>query len=158
MKNLLLTPRTLFLSWFGLGYAPYASGTWGSLGALPLYYYLQLKFGPAVLLIVILALFFAAWYETRQYLIDNPDKNDPSEIVVDEVIGQLIALIPAGLNPLGIVIGFFVFRLLDIVKPWPISWADRLKGGPTLSAFGVIFDDVLAGVLTAGIIVFWFSR
>lgn len=155
MKNLLLTPRTLFLSWFGLGYIPWAPGTWGSLGAIPLYCYLQFKFPPFGAVSIIFGLFLLAWYETRQYLLNNPDQSDPSFIVVDEAIGQMIALLPAGLDPLAIAVGFVVFRLLDIVKPWPISWADRLNGTPALSAFGVLLDDILAGIFTAGALIFW---
>ncbi len=66
---------------------------------------------------------------------------DPRPVVVDEVAGQWLALLPAALDPLHFAIGFLLFRLFDIAKLWPVSWADRsLHGG-----LGVMLDDILAG-------------
>jgi phosphatidylglycerophosphatase A len=81
----------------------------------------------------------------RDVLRETPDQ-DPGWIVVDEAAGMLIAL--AGLSMTasiwGVLIAFGLFRIFDIFKPWPISWADRQKG-----AFGVMLDDVVAGALAA---------
>lgn len=63
-------------------------------------------------------------------------------MVIDEVVGQWIVLIFSPLNPVFYLTGFALFRLFDIFKPWPVSWADQKIGGGT----GVMLDDVLAGV------------
>jgi phosphatidylglycerophosphatase A len=65
--------------------------------------------------------------------------------VLDEFVGQWIALVAAPKSLLAVIVGFLLFRAFDIAKPWPVSWADRrLSGG-----LGVVIDDVLAGVLAA---------
>lgn len=67
---------------------------------------------------------------------------DPGPVVVDEVAGQWLTLVVAPLDPLMFALGFVLFRIADIVKPWPASWADRaVKGG-----LGVMLDDVLAAI------------
>jgi phosphatidylglycerophosphatase A len=72
-------------------------------------------------------------------------RDDPGEIVIDEVAGQWIALLPASLAWPDIAIAFLLFRATDIVKPWPASWADRtIHGG-----LGVMADDLIAGVYAA---------
>ena len=92
---------------------------------------------------------------TRKYLENNPEKSDPSEVVIDEVIGQWITILPLGYvfhfvqtdnENLWIVWiwAFFSFRFFDIVKLGLVSWADNLKG-----ALGVILDDILAGIAAA---------
>jgi phosphatidylglycerophosphatase A len=70
---------------------------------------------------------------------------DASAFVLDEFVGQWVALLAAPKSLLAVVVGFALFRAFDVVKPWPVSWADRrLRGG-----LGVVVDDVLAGVLAA---------
>ncbi len=65
---------------------------------------------------------------------------DPGFVVVDEVAGQWMVLLAVPLDPLGWIVGFVLFRLFDILKPWPVGWADRrVKGG-----FGIMLDDLLA--------------
>ena len=65
---------------------------------------------------------------------------DPGFVVIDEVAGQWVVLLAVPFNPLGWALGFVLFRLFDILKPWPVSWADRrIKGG-----FGIMLDDLLA--------------
>ena len=73
---------------------------------------------------------------------------DPQTVVVDEAAGQCIALLPAALNPWAFAAGFVLFRLFDIVKPWPIRLAERRIPG----ALGVMVDDVLAGLYAAALI------
>jgi phosphatidylglycerophosphatase A len=98
---------------------------------------------PALLLAILVTLI--GFYAVRDVLRETPDQ-DPGWIVVDEAAGMLIAL--AGLSMTasiwGVLIAFGLFRIFDIFKPWPISWADRQKG-----AFGVMLDDVVAGALAA---------
>jgi phosphatidylglycerophosphatase A len=71
-------------------------------------------------------------------------EKDPRDVVIDEVAGQAIALIPAALDPATYAIAFALFRLFDIAKPWPVNAAQRLPRG-----YGVVIDDVIAGVYAA---------
>ena len=75
--------------------------------------------------------------------------DDPSKVVVDEVAGQWLALVPAALDPILFLIGFLAFRLFDIWKPWPVGWADRSVHG----GLGVMLDDMLAGLFAAGVVI-----
>ena len=150
---------TRFIATFGfVGLMPFAAGTWGSLAALPTGYLLH-RLGGFPLLAVATAIAYALGYwATRVETFESHDL-DPSHIVIDEVVGQWIALMPlsaglwfAGAPPHvfpwpGWVFGFLLFRLFDIWKPGPVGWADRRKG-PT----GVMLDDVVAGLLAALIV------
>lgn len=131
-----------------------APGTWGSLAALPAGWLLHVIGGAPLLCLGILAAFFGGWWATAEET-RGKDDHDPSEIVIDEVAGQWIAILPlsigashAGANILalwpGWICAFVLFRLFDILKPGPIGWADR-KG----DALGVMLDDVIAGVFAA---------
>lgn len=139
-------PR-LIASGLGCGYAPLAAGTVASaLTLLPGAALLSVSptLLPAAALIVTLA---GLWAIGRLRI-----EGDPGWIVVDEIAGQLFAL--AGLarvTPTGMLAAFLVFRLLDITKPGPIGWADRQAG-----AAGIMADDVIAGLITAGIV--WAAR
>ena len=139
------TLRHMILSWFGCGLSPRAPGTVGSLGALPLGAALQWSFGPAVLVYAAMALFFAGWWIAAVHLRDGFDGEDPQWIVVDEVVGQWIAMAALPLHPLTLILAFALFRLFDIAKPWPVSWADTRVGG----ALGIMLDDLLAGLYAA---------
>lgn len=125
---------------FGAGYLPKAPGTWGSLLALPLHFFLrQLPPGPYALALV--GIFFVAVITAGQAE-KILDRKDPGVVVIDEVIGMLITLIGAPDNPLIWLLGFGLFRLFDIFKPFPIRIIDqRINGG-----MGIVLDDVLAGV------------
>ncbi|MCV6593091.1 MAG: phosphatidylglycerophosphatase A [Silicimonas sp.] len=146
--------RGLFLSFFGAGWLRPAPGTWGSLAALPAAYLAYLAGGPILLTLGAAALYFAGIAATRAETATGDD-HDPSWIVIDEVVGQWIALLPVaigashvGLSPLrlwpGIVAAFLLFRLFDIWKPWLVGRADR-RG----DAVGVMLDDVWAGIFAA---------
>ena len=117
-----------------------APGTWGSLAVLP-----AALLGPVSALLLAVLVTLIGFYAVREVLRHAPDQ-DPGWIVVDEAAGMLIAL--AGLSVdaslWGVLIAFGLFRVFDILKPWPISWADQQKG-----AFGVMLDDVVAGALVA---------
>ncbi len=122
------------------GYLPKAPGTWGTLVALPLNLLLLLLPGQgyAISLAVILVLAVYTAGAAEKIL----DRKDPGAIVIDEIIGMLITLIGAPANPVVWLMAFLLFRLFDILKPWPVSWADRhLNGG-----LGIVMDDLLAGV------------
>ena len=128
----------------GIGRLKPGPGTWGSLMVLP-----AALFGPGVALLLALAVTIIGFFAVRAVLRDAPDE-DPGWIVVDEGAGMLLAL--AGLTSdaslWGVVIAFVGFRVFDIFKPWPISWADQQKG-----AFGVMLDDVVAGALVAAALI-----
>lgn len=125
----------------GLGYFPIAPGTVGSAAGLAFYGALRLSgAGPILEAGTILALFaVGVWASTTAE--GHFDKKDPGPVVIDEVVGQLMALawLPVGFG--GVVVGFFLFRLSDIVKPFP---ADRLESLP--SGLGIMSDDAMAAV------------
>lgn len=142
-----MTADKLLATWFGSGLLPKAPGTWGSLAALPFAWLIQHYAGwPGLLAATALVFAVGVWaagsYAGRGA---NPD---PGEIVIDEVAGQWLAVLPAaGSLPL-YVAGFLLFRLFDIWKPWPIRTVERkLKGG-----LGVMADDILAGLVAAALI------
>ncbi|NNJ66888.1 MAG: phosphatidylglycerophosphatase A [Boseongicola sp.] len=144
----------LALSFFGSGYIRPAPGTWGSLAALPAAWLIYLVAGPFGIAIGAALLYALGIYALNAELKDADD-HDPSWVVIDEVVGQWIALLPiafgaynAGVSPLalwpGIVAAFLFFRLFDIWKPWVIGKVDA-RGDAT----GVMLDDVLAGLFAA---------
>ncbi|OGQ87051.1 MAG: phosphatidylglycerophosphatase A [Deltaproteobacteria bacterium RIFOXYD12_FULL_56_24] len=125
---------------FGAGYLPKAPGTWGSLLALPLHFFLR-QLAPNYYALALTAIFFIAVITAGQAE-KILDRKDPGVVVIDEVIGMLITLIAAPDNPLIWLLGFFIFRFFDIFKPYPIRLIDqRLNGG-----LGIVLDDVLAGI------------
>ena len=142
-------PASLVASFGGVGFAPIASGTWGSLAALPCAWLIHHWFAWDGLGIATLALAaLGAW--ASDAIVRRGGARDPGFIVIDEVAGQFLALLftPAGLMPW--LAAFLLFRAVDIVKPFPANWCDRnLHGG-----FGVMLDDLVAGVY-AGVAV-WF--
>jgi len=141
---------------FGLGFLPGAPGTWASLAAIPLGWALHAAGGFWLMGPATLALAGLGWWAVARAL--PAADADPSEFVIDEVAGMLVALWPlslgltlTGAGPAvwpwpGWVLGFVLFRFFDILKPPPVGWADRLPG-----ATGVMLDDLLAGALTAAI-------
>lgn len=128
-------------TWFGSGHAPIASGTAGSLAALPFAWIIQTSFGNFALLFASVAMFFAGWWASNQYLKFNGG-DDPREIVVDEVAGQWLLLSVMVPTWQAYFFGFLLFRVFDVVKPWPVSLADqKIEGG-----LGVMADDMLAAM------------
>ena len=138
----------------GAGYIRPAPGTWGSLVALPWAWALHVLGGFPLLLAGVLVAFSVGWWATARMTAGSAD-HDPSEIVIDELAGQWIALLPLShaawsmdisilaLWP-GWIAAFALFRLFDIAKPGPVGWADR-RGDP----LGVMLDDVIAGLFAA---------
>ena len=144
----------LALSFFGSGYLRPASGTWGSLAALPVAWLVFTIAGPYGLAVGAILLYVLGIYALNAELKEATD-HDPSWVVIDEVVGQWVALLPvafgahnAGVDPLllwpGIVAAFALFRLFDVWKPWIIGKVDA-RG----DAAGVMLDDVLAGIFAA---------
>lgn len=133
----------LIASGFGSGYAPKAPGTAGSLAALVIGAGLLLL-PPWVLPVAVLAASLAGLWAIPV----AGGTDDPGWVVVDEFAGQWLAMVAlAAPTPLGLLAAFVLFRLLDILKPGPIGWADRQHG-----AAGVMGDDLIAGAIAAGIL------
>ena len=134
---------------FGSGLAPKMPGTFGTLAALPLvvllYYYASFS---VYLIVTILVSIVGVWICGRTA--DDMGVHDDSSIVWDEVAGMLITMLAVPLSWQTLLIGFMLFRFFDILKPWPISYLDRhVHGG-----FGIMIDDVLAGLFALGILHF----
>ncbi len=147
-------------TWLYTGKSPKAPGTVGSLATLPLAYLLHLVGGAYLYVIGIALAFFVGLWATRVELerraASGEEAHDPGDIVIDEVAGQLIAIAPLSIaltmmdTPSyvfpwpGWVGGFVMFRFFDVLKPWPVSWAEKAPG-----ALGVMLDDIVAGVMAA---------
>ncbi|MDC0349026.1 phosphatidylglycerophosphatase A [Alphaproteobacteria bacterium] len=144
----------LIVTVFGVGHMPFAPGTFGSLVGLFLGASLIFLTGATVppLFRMILLISVLSMITVPLYLKTHPKKKDPPEVVIDEVLGQLIALLPCGMNLNYMMLSFILFRIFDIWKPWPVSWADRLGGSLLKNAIGLLLDDVLAGLLAAGVL------
>lgn len=148
----------LLATGFGSGRLPKAPGTWGSALAL-LIGIAAIEYGGFKLLnlMLALALVVGLWASHRYQALSG--RHDASEIVIDEVVGQWIAMLPLAASAvfanawLGYGLAFVLFRLFDIWKPWPISLIDQRVPG----ALGVMLDDILAG-LAAALVLILLSR
>jgi len=146
---------TLVSTWFGAGFLPIAPGTWGSLAAIPIAHAIVFFWGVwglAGFAAAVAVIGTHASHETARLR----GVKDPGEVVVDEVAGQAIALLPVYalvpgdavvLRISSILAAFFLFRILDVWKPGPIGWLERLPGG-----FGIMADDLLGGAVAAAIV------
>lgn len=140
----------------GLGFSPKAPGTVGSAAAIPLAWLLHWAGGFPLFAVATILVTITGYWATREYIKDQSVSDDPSEVIIDEVAGQWIALWPLSLGMMysdsaahvfpypGWIAAFALFRLFDILKPGPVGWADRQHG-----AFGVMADDVIAGIFAA---------
>ena len=125
---------------FGVGYSRIAPGTLGTLIAVPIYYFLSAITSPLYEITLIGFFFLSVWISENAEIFFG--KKDDQRIVVDEIVGFLITMLWVPKTLPFIIMGFFLFRFFDILKPFPIRRMERkLKGG-----FGVVLDDVMAGV------------
>jgi phosphatidylglycerophosphatase A len=136
----------------GVGYAPVAPGTAGSLVGVGIYFLtwtLPLAYHFAIVVAVTLVGIWASNEAARFF-----GKPDPSPAVIDEVAGQLLTLLGTGAGPLGALLGFLLFRALDIWKPWPARQLEALHGG-----LGIMADDLMAAAYGCGILhlVLWLA-
>jgi len=132
----------LLCSWFGAGWMKPAPGTWGSAAALPCGWLLWWLGGPIAVGIAAIAVFLIGWWASER-IVRADGLEDPSWVVIDEVAGQWLTLLLTPPSLTGYLAGFALFRLFDIWKPWPVSWADqKIKGG-----LGIMLDDVIAGAM-----------
>jgi len=142
-----VTLERLLCSWFGAGWMKPAPGTWGSAAALPLGWLLWRLGGHPALAGAMAIVFFVGWWASER-IVRADGLEDPSWVVIDEVAGQWMALLFTPPSLIGYALGFALFRLFDIWKPWPVSWADsRIKGG-----LGIMLDDILAGLMALGVL------
>jgi phosphatidylglycerophosphatase A len=126
---------------FGSGLAPKAPGTWGTLAAVPLY--LVMAPLPLWLYLGIVAVLFVLGIRVCERTARDIGRADPGAIVWDEWVGLLVTLaaLPAGW--VWLLVGVGLFRLFDILKPWPIRWLDRSVHG----GLGIMLDDLVAGLM-----------
>jgi len=140
-KSLFAHPANFFALGGGLGLAPKAPGTFGTLLGIPLLFLMPQNL--AAYLVVVLVLFaFGVW--CCHVCARELGVHDHPGIVWDEVVGYLITMVMLPRTALWVLAGFVVFRIFDILKPWPISWVDRQVHG----GLGIMLDDVLAAVFS----------
>ena len=150
MKKLSFFISTLFYC----GYFPKAPGTIGSLVSLPIIFFINYNFGFVGLVITIIIGFIVAMFSVRKVLMYT--SHDPSFVVIDEFIGQAVTFLliadklKLSKSIVPYIIGFVLFRLFDITKPFPVSYADK----KIKNAFGVILDDIFAGFYATIILYF----
>lgn len=139
-KRFYCNPIHFIAAGFGAGLSPIAPGTVGTLVAVPIYLFLQQLSLSSYLVFIVLVMGIGVWLcgTTARDL----HKHDPCVIVWDEMVGFWITLFAAPTGWLWIFIGFVLFRLFDIIKPWPISFIDRNVPGGT----GIMADDILAAI------------
>lgn len=139
-KELLANPNHLLAFGFGSGLAKKAPGTFGTLAAIPFFLLLQHLSWPIYLswLLVTFAL-GVFWCDRSSQALGV---HDHGGIVWDEFVGFWITMFMAPAGWVWILVGFVLFRLFDIIKPWPINWLDKKVHG----GFGIMIDDVLAGI------------
>ncbi len=140
-QSWLLKLSEIISTWFWVGKIRWAPGTWGTLAAVPLVMGVQ-YLGPVAYMATTFIFIFAGVLAADLYE-KSLGEHDCSEIVIDEVVGYLIAMTWLPMTWQALVLGFIIFRFLDILKPFPIGRLDqRVKGG-----LGVMIDDIAAGVI-----------
>ena len=134
-------PMTSIISFFGAGLLPIAPGTWGSLAAIPFGVLLAWIGGWQFLLVASVLAYGVGYIATDAY-IHATGRQDPPEVVIDEVATQWMVMAFVPITFWGLFGAFIVFRIFDTIKPWPASWADQeVEGGA-----GVMLDDFIAGL------------
>ena len=128
---------------FGSGKSPIAPGTMGTLIAVPIYYglsFLRLEYYTLVVLFLAAIGIFLCGKTAKDW-----GAHDHQSIVWDEIVGYLITMIALPVQWSWMLAGFCLFRFFDILKPWPIRWADRQVSG----GLGIMLDDILAGIASS---------
>ncbi len=123
----------------GSGNLPVAPGTWGSLVALPLAAVLAIVGGQWLLALGVLLAFVAGVWASGRYA-RVVGREDPGSVVIDEIAGQWLAILPVALDWRYYLVAFVLFRFTDITKPWPCRRAEQMPGG-----IGIMADDIVAG-------------
>jgi phosphatidylglycerophosphatase A len=147
MSRVLSWTARVIASWFGCGLSPRAPGTVGSLGAIPLYLLVVRGGQPCVAAAAVVVTLVGVWAAT--VVSRELGVKDPQRVVVDEVAGMLVTMLPmASASWRSVLAGFVLFRLFDILKPWPIRRLEALPEG-----WGIVLDDVAAGMMGAAVMV-----
>lgn len=144
VKKVLGDLRCLFAFGFGSGLVPIAPGTLGTIVSIPLYLLLSTFLSLPFYIMAFLTLFFIGVF-VCDYSEGYLGQKDPPGIVLDEMVGYLITMTAVPVSLETILLGFILFRIFDIVKPWPICWVDRTVDG----GLGIMLDDVVAGLFSA---------
>ncbi|MFZ9888825.1 MAG: phosphatidylglycerophosphatase A [Myxococcota bacterium] len=124
----------------GAGLSPVMPGTVGSAASLLVWAPLIFAEAPLALRAAVIACGFLLGVPTSARAAKMLGTDDPGAVVIDEVAGQGLALLLCGPNVMSVLVGFLLFRIFDILKPWPVRVADRWHGG-----FGIMADDIAAG-------------
>lgn len=143
----LTNPVHLLATGFGTGLSPIAPGTCGTLVGIAFYWPLRQLSLPVYVGVVVVVCVLGIWIcgVTARHL----GSRDPQCVVWDEIAGYLLTMIFAPRDPAWVVAGFVLFRLFDVLKPWPVSWVDRnIKHG-----LGIMLDDLAAGLYAGASIV-----
>ena len=139
-KNNLDLLTYFFATGGGIGKLPVAPGTWASMVALPIAGILHLIGGPWLLSISIVIIFLIGIWSSNKYA-SLIEQKDPGSVVIDEFCGQWLAILPIAMDWRYYFIAFVIFRIADILKPWPCKNAERIPGG-----MGIMLDDICAGI------------
>ncbi len=134
----------LIATGFYIGRIPFAPATFGSLLAIPL---ALITHGNPLISLIVAVILFSLAVLSSDYISAHLGQRDPKIVVIDEVIGFYISLVWFKPTVYNIVLAFLVFRILDILKPFPAKSVESLKGG-----WGIVMDDVVAGIYTALIV------
>lgn len=143
MRNFII----IFTSFFYTGYLPKGSGTFATFCFLPFYYFLFKNLHPIVYLLITVILFLLGIWASN-YAIVIFKSNDPHKVVIDEIVGFLITMFLIPYTFKRMIVGFFISRILDIIKPWPAYQSQKLRAGN-----GIMSDDAITGIY--GNIIMW---
>ena len=150
-NKIVITFSKYFVSLAGIGFIPFAPGTFGSIIAI-LIWYLVISLSSIIYFYILFFLILLTSFKLVEIYLENVKKNDPSEVILDEFIGQSLPLLFIfQFNIFEILLAFATFRFFDIYKIYPVNKAEKIKG-----SFGVIMDDIVAGVYSI-IIIFIFK-
>ena len=142
-------PEVVLVCGLGSGFAPYAPGTFGSVLAVLIWWFLLAPLGlVSQLLVIVTVTALGTWLTHR--VRKRYGVGDPGAIVIDEFAGQWVVLLAAPVELWVALLGFALFRLFDIWKPWPVGYLERNVGG----AFGVMIDDLAAGIMGLAVLQF----
>jgi phosphatidylglycerophosphatase A len=124
-----------------IGFSPIAPGTFGSLAALPLCLLITVMPTRVAVVFIMVLICLSVWIAKRAEIIVG--QKDPKEIVIDEICGMIVTLFGVPFAPVSMIMGFALFRLFDILKPFPIRWVEKTFSG----GWGIVLDDIIAGVI-----------
>jgi phosphatidylglycerophosphatase A len=142
-------------SGFYTGYIPFASGTFGSLAGLCIYYIPGFEQNFILIPVLIIVIFYGIYVGSK---FEKVYGKDPAECTIDEVVGMWITLLFLPKKIIFSIIAFFVWRILDIIKPYPARQLEELNGG-----LGIMIDDIVAGIYSLIVVhlivlVFFYSK